>query len=390
MTRVLLVPDLPLERWPAMDRYASRLVHHLDGQTDDLEFSVATKIGKLTVEERKTDSADRKASPRPLPNEPRLSPAQLRRYFMRFWLYPRRVRRMHADLLHILDHTYAHILRDKKHKKRRPAVITVHDMMPMLMLERPAPALRRRLRNWLLSRSLAGLRRANAWIVATDWLKGELAEWLGHDEGIHTIPYGVDDDYFLEPERDPVEIRQGLGIPESAFVVLHVGSVDARKNLSAVIASVQGLRDRGVEAWLLQVGDAFTPEQQADLESKDIGEFTIAVGHTSEGNLRLAYRAAHVLLFPSHHEGVGLPVLEAMASGLPVVTSGAAGLKEVAGDAAIVVAAREAEPYVEELKRLAEDSELRASLVERGLEHAARYRWVDAARRTVEVYRTLV
>ena len=45
MTRVLLVPDLPIELWPAMDRYASRLVHHMEGLTDDFEIAVATKIG---------------------------------------------------------------------------------------------------------------------------------------------------------------------------------------------------------------------------------------------------------------------------------------------------------------------------------------------------------
>jgi glycosyltransferase involved in cell wall biosynthesis len=387
MTRVLLVPDLPLERWPAMERYASRLVHHLDGLTTDLTFSVAAKIGKLTEDEANIDAADRTPAPRPLANEPSLSPAQLRRYFKRFWLYPRRVRGMQSDVLHILDHTYAQVLREKED---RPAVITVHDMIPMMMLERPASAFKRRLRNWLLMRSLAGVRRANAWIVATEWLKGELAQWLGHDEGIHTIPYGVDDEYFLEPERDPLAIRHSLGIPESAFVVLHVGSLDARKNLSTIIATVQGLRDRGVDAWLLQVGASFTADQEADLESKNVREFTVSVGHTSEGYLRLAYRAAHVLLFPSHYEGVGLPVLEAMASEVPVVTSGAGGLKEVAGDAAVVVSGREAEPYVGALTRLAEDAEWRADLVRRGVDHAGRYRWVDVARRTAEVYRSLV
>ena len=78
-----------------------------------------------------------------------------------------------------------------------------------------------------------------------------------------------------------------------------------------------------------------------------------------------------------------------MASGLPVVTSGAAALKEVAGNAAVVVSSREVEPYVTELVRLAEDSAWRDGLIASGVEQAGHYRWIDAARKTAEVYSSL-
>jgi len=387
MTRVLLVPDLPIERWPAMDRYASRLVHHMEGLTSDFEIAVATKIGRLTVDQPSTAQGERKSAPRPLPLEPSFNPSQIRRFLARYWLYPRRVRRAPADVLHVLDHSYGHVLAARA---GRPTVVTVHDLIPMMMLQRSAAGLRGRVRDWLLGRLLAGLREADAWIVATDWLRSELAEWLGHDNGIRVIPYGVDDEFFLEPDQDPQIIREANGIPPTAFVVLHVGSVGARKNVSTVVAAVHGLRERGIEAWLLQVGGDLTAEQRSDLEARNIQKYTAVVGPTSEQDLRLAYRAADVLLFPSHYEGVGLPVLEAMASGLPVVTSGAAGLTEVAGDAAVVVSGREAEPYVSEVLRLAQDTAWHDDLVSRGQEQASKYRWVEAARKTTEVYRSLV
>ncbi|UCG88175.1 MAG: glycosyltransferase family 4 protein [Gemmatimonadota bacterium] len=383
MTRVLLVPDLPIEHWPAMDRYASRLVHHMEGLSGECEIAVAAKIGRLTVDQPKSGHGDRPLSPRPLPQELRLSPSQLRLYLTRYWLYPRRVERMQADVVHVLDHCYGHILLGKS---RRPSIVTVHDLIPMMMAQRSVSGLGSRLRARMLVRSLTGVRLADAWIVATDWLRSELAEWLGHDERIRVIPYGVDDDFFLEPDQDPQIMRETLGIPPDAFVVLHVGSVGARKNVSTVVAAVHGLRERGVDAWLLQVGDGLTAEQRSDLEARKIDRYAAVMGPTSEKDLRLAYRAADVLLFPSHYEGVGLPVLEAMASGLPAVTSGAGGLKEVAGDAAVVVSGREAEPYVVEILRLAEDAAWRDDLVGRGREHASRYRWVDAARKTLEAY----
>jgi alpha-1,3-rhamnosyl/mannosyltransferase len=249
--------------------------------------------------------------------------------------------------------------------------------------------MRERMRNRLLERVLKALRTADAWIVATEWLRGELGQWLGHDERIHVIPYGVDDAFFTPPVATRADTRRRLGIPDGAFVVLHVGTVGPRKNVPAVMAAVRGLRQGGMDAWLLQVGGAFSSEQEHDLATQGIKDVTRNVSEAAEPELRAAYRAADVLLFPSHYEGFGFPVLEAMASGLPVVTSGAGGLAEVAGDAAVVVGGRETGPYVMALRRLAGNVLWRDQLVRRGIERARRFRWVEAARKTAEVYRAL-
>jgi len=383
MPRILLIPDLPLERWPSMDRYASRLARRLPEAAPDLEIALAGRIGPLTVDPAPGD--ERQSDPYGAP--PIGGVGEAGRYVARYWRYPRRVRRTAADLLHVLDHSYAHVLLSSSY---RPAVVSVHDLLPLITVRRGARTMRERIRNRLLGRVLDGIRGARAWIVATEWLKLELAEWLEREDGIHVIPYGVDGAFFDTPSTSKEETRADWDIPASAFVVLHVGSVGERKNIPTVIECVHGLRTAGVEAWLLQVGGHFTAQQERAVKRFELKNVTRSIGEAAEPLLRAAYRAADVLLFPSHYEGFGLPVLEAMASGLPVVCSRAGGLSEVAGDDALTIDAREAEPYITALRRLASEPALRRDYAARGLARAKRYRWIETAKRTAEVYRGLL
>jgi alpha-1,3-rhamnosyl/mannosyltransferase len=237
---------------------------------------------------------------------------------------------------------------------------------------------------------LTGISQADAWIVATHWLREQLCEWLGHTDRVHVIPFGVDETFFEAPQDDRALFRARHEIPESAFVILHVGSVDQRKNVPAIIAVLDQLRSDGLEAWFLQVGGFLAGEHKAELASRGVGDFFTQLGPATEEELRNAYHAADMLLFPSHYEGFGFPVLEAMASGLPVVTSGAGGLTEVSGGAAVIVPGRESKPYVEAIKKLADDAEWREALIKRGRKRASRFTWSLTATDTAKVYETLV
>src|SRR3989454_12428071 len=113
MTRVLLVPDLPLERWPAMDRYAHRLYDWLESGDPGFEVRLAASIGDITSEVgngRRHSGGDPRGGAQEgdpikfvLPGPPR----EPQRYFAPYFLHPRWLRR-HAErapLVHLLDHT---------------------------------------------------------------------------------------------------------------------------------------------------------------------------------------------------------------------------------------------------------------------------------------------
>jgi len=366
-----------------MDRYASRLAHYMSHGVEGLDVAVAGPIGSLTAEHGGTSAIAAGSGTHRL--EPVPNASEFKRYLSRYWLYPRRVRRTPADLVHILDHSYAHVLL----VDRRPSVVTVHDLFPVITLSRAPSGLRERIRNRFLRRVLAGLHRADAWVVATEWLRVQLSEYLDREDPIRVVPYGIDPEFFDEPAETKAEIRNRWGIADQAFVILHVGSVDRRKNVPTVIAALDQLRSDGVDAWFLQVGGSLDQRHRQDIADRGLDRFVTQLGPVLEPDLRAAYHAADVLLFPSLYEGFGLPVLEAMASGLPVITSGAGGLAEVSGDAALIVGGREAKPYTDALRRIADDSEYRLGLVEKGRSRAANFTWAETARRTAQVYREL-
>jgi glycosyltransferase involved in cell wall biosynthesis len=376
-----------------MDKYAHRLYDWLESSDPGFDVRLAAHIGALTQEVR--DGKGRRSSgafvrwwTQPVDPSRIVLPGPLHgphKYAARQFFYPWRVKReaRRADLVHILDHSYAHMLPSAR---KRPVVVTVHDLMPVIVLRSPTDGWREGVRNRFLRAALKALRLADAYIVGTEWLKGELATWLGDDRRIRVIPFGVDRAFFGESASARERGRRDWRIPEDAFVVLHVGSTVDRKNVPLVINTVARLRQHA-DVYLLQVGGRFTAEQEQLIDRLDLRRAVRRVAAADETTLRRAYRAADVLLFPSLYEGFGFPVLEAFASGLPVVTSGAGGLKEVGADAAMVVEGRDPAAYVQALDTLAEDDELREELINKGWARARQFTWQKTAEATAAVYK---
>ena len=387
-----------------MDKYAHRLHDWLENSDFGFQVRLAAHIGALTRDSvgRRASTAEQRSDRRkafvrwwsqPVDPSRVILPGPFhgpQQWAARYYFYPWRVKReaKRSDLVHVLDHSYAHMIETAG---RRPVVVTVHDLMPVVVLRSPTGGggWREGVRNRFLRQALKALRQADAYIVGTEWLKRELATWLGNDKNIFVVPFGVDRAFFGESTISSARERwrRDWRIPEDAFVVLHVGSTVDRKNVPLVIQTVARLRQQ-TDAYLLQVGGRFSAEQEQLIDRLDLRRAVRSVSSADETALRRAYRAADVLLLPSLYEGFGFPVLEAFASGLPVVTSGAGGLKEVAGGAAVVVEGRDPGDYVHALERL-DDAEEREDLVQKGWARARQFTWQKTAALTAEVYKPL-
>jgi glycosyltransferase involved in cell wall biosynthesis len=197
-------------------------------------------------------------------------------------------------------------------------------------------------------------------------------------------PHGVDRQFrpLLHDELEPARTR--LRLPRR--FILHVGTLEPRKNLPALLDAYAGLVDPPALVLAGRVGWLFE-ETMARIRKMQRDHHPIIVRHDiDDEDLPALYNAASVLVLPSLYEGFGLPALEAMACGTPVVVSDRSSLPEVVGDAGVLVDPEDTAALTAALQRSLDDARWQQTARERGLTRAAQFTWRRSAEIALSVY----
>lgn len=212
--------------------------------------------------------------------------------------------------------------------------------------------------------------------------------------GRHVIYDGFDLDAFL---GRPVEERGALlaryGIPETARVVASVGGIQRRKGqLDLVEAAAPLARDFPALVFALagEAGDAeYLEALRARIAELGLADHFRFVGF--EPNVRNLLSVSEALVHPSHSEGFGLAILEAMATGLPVVATRCGGPEEIVADgvSGFLAPARSPHELGGALRRLLADPDAARAMGRAAAVRARDFSLEATARRTEEVYRGL-
>ena len=107
------------------------------------------------------------------------------------------------------------------------------------------------------------------------------------------------------------------------------------------------------------------------------------IGWVEESDLAYIHNAARTFVFPSRHEGFGIPVIQALACGLPAAVSDLPVLREVAGDAALYFNKDNKHDMAAKLYQILTDETLRQNLSASGLERAKQFSWKKCATETL-------
>jgi glycosyltransferase involved in cell wall biosynthesis len=236
------------------------------------------------------------------------------------------------------------------------------------------------------------LRAADRVIAVSPHIADQAAQ-LGVDRArIRVIRSGIDTERYSP--RDQLLARSRLGLAAEAPLVLFVGNLEPRKQLSVLLRAFCRVRALVPGALLVVVGAG---EELGPLETlaAQLG-ITSAVCFTSRVEHEVLldwYAAADVFALPSSSEAQGIVALEAMACGLPVVASAVGGLLGTIDDGqdGYLVSPGEVEPLVQRLCQLLCDRALRESIGAAALGRVGRdFSWQRAVQATADVYRELL
>lgn len=168
-----------------------------------------------------------------------------------------------------------------------------------------------------------------------------------------------------------------------ARYVFAIGSLSKNKNFELVAKLSELLSPLGIKVVVAGGGNAkvFNGRPTSDAPLDNI----VRVGRVSDDDLHLLYSNALCFVFPSHYEGFGLPLVEAMALGCPVISSNTSAMPEVAGDAAILLDANSVAKWFSAVDELSTKPELRQSLIDAGRRRVLQFSWRETAKAVLEL-----
>jgi len=268
-----------------------------------------------------------------------------------------------------------------------PSVVTVHDVIHLTAPEyRGLPRLYAR---FMIGRAV---RAASRVITVSHASEREILRLFpGAQPKLEVVANGVEEHFHPRPPSEAAAFAaEAFGI-DGPFL-LFVGNPKGHKNLDLLLEGFIRLARRYPSLSLLAVGGDERQRRALARRTQRLGIAGRArlSGPIDRAALALLYAGASCFVFPSRHEGFGLPPLEAMACGTPVASSSSASLPEVLGPAAAYFSPESVDSLVEAICRVLDDAALRERLVRLGLERARGFSWDDAARRTLAIYREVL
>ncbi len=284
-------------------------------------------------------------------------------------------KKLHPDIIHI--NNFAPLI------KTCPIINTVHDVC-FKTCPSKYPLKTRVIFGLFFPRSL---RLADEIICVSETTKKNLMRLYPVDESKITVIHEACDPVFKYIKNDKNtkdKIRKKFGIKKDFFLV--VGNIEKRKKPFQILEAFNKLIKENNDVQLVFAGPNllkdFPPSESERLVNSNHLKI---LGYISNKDLNSLYNNAAALIYDSHCEGFGLPLLEAMNCQTPIICSDLKIMREVAANAAIFT--KNNNDLHQAMSSLLKDKKLRNRLIFQGRKRAKYFSWKKVSKKTIKVYK---
>lgn len=273
---------------------------------------------------------------------------------------------------------------------RLPSAVTFYDLIPLIQSDvylAPNPTFEA-----LYREKLDHLRRADLYLAISESSRLEVIEHLDlMPEKAVNIAAAADKQFKVIhiSESEERAYRKHFGLTRN--FLMYSGATDDRKNHLRLIKAFSLLSSDLRKKYQLAIVGKLPNEHRekfetyaklCGLKSTDV----VITGRVSDDEMVSLYNLCDLFIFPSWHEGFGLPALEAMSCGAPVIGSNTTSLPEVIGRADALFDPFDEKAISQKIAEVLTDNRLRNDLARHGLEQAKKFSWDESAKRAIAAF----
>ncbi len=275
-------------------------------------------------------------------------------------------------------------------RKKIPLVFTWHTLYDQYA--HFVPFIPRRLAAWFAIRNARNYaNRADAVITPTPSIVNIIQNWGVTNKNIFSIPTGVEEKQFENPDRRNIRLKYGIHTDEILLIL--VSRLTAEKNVEFLLDTALEILRNNKSVKFMICGEGNLKNSLARKAAKaGVGEKVIFSGIVSGSKKKNYYAAGDIFVYASKSETQGMILTEAMYSGLPIVAVRATGVKDIVEDEKTgFLVSEDKKEFSTAVQKLINDENLRKNFREEARKIAReRYTSKVCAKKMLEVYESVV